>query len=97
MREGEARKMDERLILELVILVRETTALVRSMEERQKSMFRLQAMAALQGKPQREQIERLHDFGFQPRDIAQVVGTTSNSVRVALVRLRKSRKKSHTG
>lgn len=84
--------MAEGLTRELMSLVREGIALLTRIDERQGVMLRLQAITALEGKPQREQIERLYDFGLQPRDIAQIVGTSSNTVRVALVRLRKSRK-----
>jgi len=84
--------MAEGLTRELMSLVREGIALLTRIDERQGAMLRLQAITALEGKPQREQIERLYDFGLQPRDIAQIVGTSSNTVRVALVRLRKSRK-----
>ena len=82
-------KTDNRVIA----LLEENVNLLRRMNEREDSMFRLQAMTALAGKPQREQIERLRDFGFQPRHIAQIVGVSANSVRVALTRLKKSRKK----
>ena len=84
--------MAEGLTRELMSLVRDGIALLKRIDERQGAILRLQAIAALEGKPQREQIERLYDFGLQPRDIAQIVGTSSNTVRVALVRLRKSRK-----
>jgi len=50
---------------------------------------------------QREQIVLLNRAGLQPKDIAELLNTSSNTVRVELVALRKShdkksRKKSRT-
>jgi DNA-directed RNA polymerase specialized sigma24 family protein len=51
-------------------------------------LIRLTAVSAVDGKPQREQIALLSRAGFQPRDIAELLGTTANSVRVELSRQR---------
>lgn len=40
---------------------------------------------------QKEQIAVLSDAGFQPKQIADMLGTTSNSVRVALHGIKKER------
>jgi DNA-binding CsgD family transcriptional regulator len=39
---------------------------------------------------QTEQIASLSRIGFSPKDIADVLGTTANTVRVALVSIRKA-------
>ena len=51
------------------------------------------ATAVLEGKPQREKIEVLDRAGLAPKDIAQVVGITSNNVRATLTKLRSREKK----
>ena len=43
---------------------------------------------------QKEKIELLANVGFQPKEIADLIGTTPNTVRVALVDIRK---KARTG
>ena len=43
-------------------------------------------------KIQREQIVTLSDAGLVPKQIAEILGTTSNTVSVALVSIRKKRK-----
>ena len=44
----------------------------------------------------REQIELLSKSGFQPKEIAELIGTTPNTVRVGLAALRKSSSKRRT-
>lgn len=44
-------------------------------------------------KTQKEQIIMLSSFGFQPIEIAELLNTTSNTVRVALSRARKKKHK----
>ena len=44
-------------------------------------------------KKQKEQIKMLNKLGFSPSLIALVIGTTPNTVRVALSQMRKKRKK----
>jgi DNA-directed RNA polymerase specialized sigma24 family protein len=43
--------------------------------------------------PQKEQIKNLSSVGFQPKEIADLVGTTPNTVNVSLNRLKKEIKK----
>jgi DNA-binding CsgD family transcriptional regulator len=53
-------------------------------------ILRILAAAATTGMKQREQIALLSRAGLQPKDIAELLGTSSNTVRVELVGLRKS-------
>ena len=46
-----------------------------------------------QNKSQREQIENLSNIGFLPKEIADLLGTTRNTVNVALVGIRKKKGK----
>ncbi len=55
-------------------------------------ILRVLAVIATQNMKQREQIALLNRAGLQPRDIADLLGTSSNTVRVELVSLRKSKK-----
>jgi len=50
----------------------------------------LLGILAVKGLPQTEQIAILSRLGFAPRDIAAVLGTTANTVRVSLVAIRKA-------
>jgi predicted transcriptional regulator len=42
---------------------------------------------------QSDQIEILSKVGYQPREIADILGTTANTVRVTLANMRKKAKK----
>ena len=53
---------------------------------------RLLVAGAVAGKRQKEQIQLLSSAGFEPREIAEFLGTSSNAVRVALSGLRKEKK-----
>jgi DNA-directed RNA polymerase specialized sigma24 family protein len=53
-------------------------------------MLRLVGMIAVNGLSQTEQIATLSRCGFSPREIADIVGTTANTVRVALVSIRRA-------
>jgi DNA-directed RNA polymerase specialized sigma24 family protein len=53
---------------------------------------RLLGMIAVKGLPQTQQIAILSRAGFSPKEIAEVLGTTANTVRVALVGIRKAEK-----
>ena len=52
----------------------------------------LVGLVLIEGKKQTDQFALLSRAGFQPREIAELVGTTPNTVRVALSRIRKERK-----
>lgn len=53
---------------------------------------KLLGLIAVKGLPQTQQIAVLTRIGFTPKDIADVLGTTPNTVRVALVGIRKAQK-----
>ncbi|TAJ08427.1 MAG: hypothetical protein EPO61_10020 [Nitrospirae bacterium] len=54
-------------------------------------LLRLIAVFATKGLRQREQIALLSQAGFQPKDISELLGTSSNTVRVELVAIRKAK------
>ena len=53
-------------------------------------ILRILAVSATKGMKQRERIALLNQAGLQPKDIADLLGTSSNTVRVELVALRKA-------
>lgn len=55
-------------------------------------LARLIAINLVNGKPQKEQIRLLSIAGMGPKDIADLLGTTPNTVNVALSALRKAKK-----
>ncbi len=55
-------------------------------------VVRLLGVIAVRGLPQLQQIATLSRIGFSPKEIAEVAGTTPNTVRVALVSIRKVEK-----
>ncbi|HEV2619484.1 MAG TPA: hypothetical protein VGU23_06040 [Acidobacteriaceae bacterium] len=56
------------------------------------TLTRLLAIGLVNGKRQKEQIRLLSIVGLGPKDIAELIGTTSNTVNVALSALRKENK-----
>jgi len=54
-------------------------------------ILRILAVFATRDMKQREQIALLNKAGLQPKDIATLLGTSSNTVRVELVALRKAK------
>jgi DNA-binding CsgD family transcriptional regulator len=65
-------------------------------EEKLDSILRLLAVAATKDMRQRDQIALLSRAGLPPRTIAEIVGTSSNTVRVELVAIRKSKAQRRT-
>ncbi len=63
-------------------------------EEKLDQALRLLATIAVRGLPQLQQIAVLSRLGFTPKEIAIVARTTANTVRVALVSIRKAEKES---
>ena len=61
--------------------------------ERVEVLIRLIALGIVAEKPQQEKIQFLSNAGLAPKDIADMIGTTPNTVRVALAALRKKKKK----
>jgi DNA-directed RNA polymerase specialized sigma24 family protein len=56
------------------------------------ALIRLGVMQMGEGKTQSERIWLYAVAGFSPKQIAPIIGTSSNAVRVVLSNLRKSRK-----
>jgi DNA-binding NarL/FixJ family response regulator len=54
--------------------------------------MRLLGVIAVKGLPQIQQIAVLSRVGLSPKAIAELLGTTANTVRVALVSIRKAEK-----
>jgi len=65
----------------------------RQIVDELKRIVRLLAVVATQGQKQKGQIASLWRAGFEPKEIAELLGTTSNTVRVALVGIRKETKR----
>jgi hypothetical protein len=55
-------------------------------------MVRLLGIIAVKGLPQTQQIAVLNRVGFTPKAIAEIIGTTANSVRVSLFGIRRAEK-----
>ena len=62
--------------------------------EELKRITKILVLIAAEGKTQKEQIAILDRVGFAPKDIAELLGTTRNTVSVALVDIRKKSKRS---
>ena len=61
------------------------------------TLIRLSALNVVKDmKTQKEQIALLSDAGFQPKEIADILRTTSNTVRVTLTEIRKERASAKT-
>ena len=58
--------------------------------EKLDQVLKLLGMMAVKGLSQTEQIATLSRIGLPPKDIATVLGTTANTVRVSLVSIRKA-------
>jgi DNA-directed RNA polymerase specialized sigma24 family protein len=61
--------------------------------EKLDQILRILVANATRGLKQREQIDLLDRAGFQPKAIAELLNTSSNTVRVELVTVRKGRNK----
>lgn len=59
-------------------------------------LIKLTAANIFQGKPMTESIVFLSDLGLQPKDIAKILGTTSNYVSMIKSRSKKRKKKRKT-
>jgi hypothetical protein len=62
-----------------------------------KIIKRLLTHNLLTGDSQMKQIGKLDSIGFQPKEIAEMLGTTSNTVNVTLNRIRKSKQERDAG
>ena len=65
-----------------------------ALAEKLDAIIKLMVFAMTEGKNQTEQIRLLSEAGFEPKEIAETLGTTPNTVRVALFNLRKKAGKS---
>lgn len=61
--------------------------------DRTDKILRILAAIATRGLKQREQIALLDQAGLEPKDIANLLGTTGNTVRVELVKIRRKKGK----
>ncbi len=68
-------------------------AIQRNILHELKTIKKLLAYNLVTGIKQTEQISKLNSMGFQQKEIAEILGTTSNTVNVALNRLKKSKQK----
>jgi len=55
------------------------------------TIIKLLALNAVAGKQLKDQVAILSSFGFQPKQIAEMLGKTPNNIRVILHRLRQER------
>lgn len=67
---------------------------LKALEEKMDTLIKLVACGLVADKSQREQIEMLSRIGLPPKEVAGLIGTTSNTVSVILAGLRKTKKKS---
>jgi hypothetical protein len=61
--------------------------------EKLDTLIRLLSLSVISGKSLREQIKILASAKFSHREIAGIVGTTADTVKVTLYKIRKERKK----
>jgi DNA-binding NarL/FixJ family response regulator len=66
---------------------------MQSLNEKLETLVKLVACGLTTGKTQQESIAILSKSGLQPKVIAELLGTTPNTVRVALTAMRKKHKK----
>ncbi len=65
----------------------------KEIEQKLDILIKLTAMSAVGNQSLREQIRRLDVIGLTPKDIAAILGKSSNHVRVELAYIRKQVKK----
>lgn len=54
-------------------------------------IIKLMVLAMTDGKPQVERVRLLAGVGFKPKEIADILGTTPNTVSVTLLAIRKAK------
>ena len=59
--------------------------------EELRRITKLLVLIATRDQRQKEQIRILSNIGFRPKDIAQLIDTTSNTVRVTLAEIKKEK------
>jgi len=63
----------------------------KQLSDKMDIIIKLLALNAVEGKELKNQVSILSAFGFQPKQIADMLGKTPDHVRVILHRLRKER------
>lgn len=66
---------------------------LRALSEKLDAIIKLMVFRMTEGKTQKDQIRLLSGAGFKPKAIAQTLGTTGNTVNVALANMRKMKVK----
>ena len=66
-------------------------AIIVELNRKMDMLIALTAIGVLADKTQKEQIEALNRAGLQPKEIAQLVGTSSNTVSVTLSQMKKAK------
>lgn len=69
------------------------TDVTNNIENKLDKLINLVALGFVAGKSQREQIKILSQASFSPKEIANLIGTTANTVSVNLTAIRKENKK----
>jgi len=67
--------------------------ILSEINENLKRLVRLTALRMVNGAPQKEQISVLSHGGFSPKEIAELLGTSANTVSVELSRKRREKTK----
>lgn len=60
--------------------------------EKLDTLVKLTVLNMIKDKEYKDQVELLSSVGFQPKEIADLLGKTANSVRVTLFNLRKEKR-----
>jgi len=68
----------------------------RLLSEKMDTIIKLLALNAVEGKQLKDQVWLLSSFGFQPKQIADMLNKTPNHIRVLLHELRKEKGKEET-
>jgi DNA-directed RNA polymerase specialized sigma24 family protein len=69
----------------------ESDEITKELSRKIDTVIRLLAMEVVRGRDLRDQIKLLDQAGLKPAEIADVLGKTPNSIRVALFGIRKAR------
>lgn len=75
-----------------------TNALNAEISEKLDTLIRIQALLAVRGmEKQKDKIVFLYAAGIRPKDIASILGTTANTVNVAMANHKKAQGKAAGG
>jgi len=67
--------------------------LLKEISQKLDALYKLVLASAIFQRSQQDQILFLSLAGLKPKDIAKIIGTTPNTVRVRLTRMRSKKKK----